>query len=311
MIAKITQGTNFGGVINYVLNREEAQIIGTKGVRTSDKETMINSFNIQSKLNSIAKPVVHISLNFSARDRDKLTNSTMREIAKQYMDKMGYANTQVLMVRHNDREHPHVHMILNRIDFDGKRISDQNERIRNVKICKELSMKYELYISRGKENVKRHRLREPDKIKYEIYDSIKSVVKECRNWKELEQKLLLGGITMEFKTKSGTLFPQGVKFAKGGCMYNGSKIDRRFSYTKLDAYLSRDRTQKRSITTTATTARQTTRTTTHSMARSSVLTNISRMLNSGGCVSSRSKEERERDEDEENQKRSPQYTMGR
>ena len=231
MIAKITQGSNFKGVINYVLNREEAEIVEAIGIRYNNKSATINSFEIQSKLNSIAKPVAHISLNFSSKDREKLTTSKMREIAHDYLGKMGYSNTQVLIVRHSDREHPHIHMILNRIDFDGKRISDQNERIRNVKICKELSLKHSLYIANGKENVKRHRLREPDKIKYEIYDSIKSVVSRCSNWTEFELKLRLSGITMEFKMKSGTLFPQGVRFAKDGYVFNCSKIDRSFRFT--------------------------------------------------------------------------------
>jgi hypothetical protein len=41
----------------------------------------------------------------------------------------------------------------------------------------ELTRKYGLYIANGKENVKRCRLKEPDRTKYEIYDVIKAVLK--------------------------------------------------------------------------------------------------------------------------------------
>ena len=34
----------------------------------------------------------------------------------------------------------------------------------------------------GKENVKRHRLKEPDKSKYEIYDALRTILPLCQNW---------------------------------------------------------------------------------------------------------------------------------
>ena len=133
----------------------------------------------------MSKPVAHISLSFSAQDKDELTTQKMVQIALGYMQKMGYGNTQFIIARHHDTDHPHIHLVLNRINYDGKRISDQNERIRSTKICKELTEKYGLYFAKGKENVKEHRLREPDKTKYEIYNIIKSEVSKCGNWQEL------------------------------------------------------------------------------------------------------------------------------
>lgn len=56
----------------------------------------------------------------------------MAEIALEYMNKIGYGNTQFLIVRHHDTDHPHIHLVLNRIDYDGNRISDRNERIRST-----------------------------------------------------------------------------------------------------------------------------------------------------------------------------------
>jgi len=107
----------------------------------------------------ISKPVAHISLNFSAQDKERLTDAIMAGIAVEYLKKMGYGNTQYIIARHSDREHPHIHLVINRIDNDGKRISDKNEKFRSTKVCMELTQKYGLYIAQGKENVKRHRLK--------------------------------------------------------------------------------------------------------------------------------------------------------
>ena len=240
MMAKIVQGSCFRGVVNYVLNRDEAHTIATKGIRNTNKDAMINSFEIQSKLNPITKSVAHISLNFSTQDKDKLTDKVMAEIADEYLKKMGYGNTQVLMVRHEDKKHPHVHMILNRIDFNGKRISDQNERLRSTKICKDLTLKYGLYMSSGKENVNRNRLREPDKTKYMIYDSLVKNVPLSKSWKELQQRLKAEDIEIGFKTKGSTSQIEGVRFTANNITFNGSKVDKQFSYSKIDFTLKQN-----------------------------------------------------------------------
>lgn len=234
MMAKIVQGNSFSGAVNYVLNRKEADIIATKGVRNIDKDSIIRSFETQARLGNIGKPVAHISLDFSAQDRDKLTNQKMIEVAQEYMTKMGYGNTQVLIVRHTDRDHPHVHLIMNRIDFDGKRISDQNERIRNTKICKALTLKHDLYISSGKENVKREQLREPDATKYKIYDALVKHVPQSRSWEELQRRLKVEGIEVGFKTKGSTSQVEGVRFTMNNLSFNGYKVDKQFSYSKID-----------------------------------------------------------------------------
>lgn len=234
MMAKIVQGRGFKGVLNYVLDKNKAELIGADGLRFKDRNSVVQSFITQSSLNPISKPVAHISLDFSAQDMEILTNQKMVEIAGEYLQKMGYGNTQVLIVRHNDTDHPHLHMVLNRIDYDGKRISDQNERIRSTKVCKELTVKHGLYFAKGKENVKEYRLREPDKTKYEIYNTLKSALPMCKNWQELAAILAKEGISIEFKTKGSTEQVEGVKFSKNGYSFSGSKVDKQFSFSKID-----------------------------------------------------------------------------
>ena len=69
MMAKIVQGRGFKGVINYVLDKDKAQLLYSEGIRTKDKESIIRSFIAQSQMNPISKPVAHISLNFSVQDK--------------------------------------------------------------------------------------------------------------------------------------------------------------------------------------------------------------------------------------------------
>ena len=247
MIAKIIKGSNFKGVVSYILDKEKgAKILVCDGLFADSKGTIAGSFEAQARMNSkVTKPVGHIALAFSKEDEHRLTDREMAGIALEYLKKMGITDTQFLIVRHFDKEHPHVHIAFNRIANDGRTISDRNERIRSTRICKELTRKYRLYFADSKEQVKRHRLKEPDKTKYELYSILKSEVARCRNWRQLMVNMEKQGVEVRFKYKGSSDEVQGVVFSKNGYSFSGSKIDRRFSYAKIDVALERNRRTER------------------------------------------------------------------
>lgn len=246
-MAKIVKGSDFKGVVDYILDKNKGtKTVACDGLFMENKDTIAMSFNVQSQMNiKVAKPVGHIALSFSKEDEPHLTDRVMAGIALDYMERMGIWNTQYLIARHFDKEHPHVHIAYNRINNDGNTISDRNERLRSTRICKELTLKYGLYMSNGKENVKRNRLKEPDKTKYELYDILKTEVGRCGNWDVLVANLKRKGVEVRFKHKGQTDEVQGVIFTKNGYRFNGSKVDRRFSYSKIDAALQRNRNEER------------------------------------------------------------------
>lgn len=242
MIAKIMKGAGFKGVINYILDpKKGTELIDSSGVRTDNISHIIQSFIDQTNLNQrVSKVVGHISLSFSTQDSLKLSNEFMTQVAREYMEKMGIKDTQYIIGRHFDKDHPHVHIAFNRIDNHGKTISDKNDRFRSEKICKELTTKYDLYFASGKEKIKEHRLKEPDKTKYEIYQALREKIPKSRNWKSLLAHLRNEGIDVHFKYKGNTQEVQGIIFEKNGYHFNGSKVDRSCSYSKIDFALQQN-----------------------------------------------------------------------
>ena len=247
MIAKIIKGNNFKGVVNYILDKEkDARNLACDGLFAENKETIAGSFEAQARMNPrVTKPVGHIALAFSKEDGHRLTDRAMGGIALEYLNAMGIKDTQILIVRHFDKEHPHVHIAFNRIANDGRTISDRNERIRSTRVCKELTRKYGLYFANGKEQLKRHRLKEPNKTKYELYSILKMEVARCGNWRQLMANLEKQGVDMRFKYRGKSDEVQGVIFSKNCYSFSGSKIDRRFSYSKIDAALNANRHKER------------------------------------------------------------------
>ena len=214
-------------MVSYILDKEKgAKILVCDGLFADSKGTIAGSFEAQARMNSkVTKPVGHIALAFSKEDEHRLTDREMAGIALEYLKKMGITDTQFLIVRHFDKEHPHVHIAFNRIANDGRTISDRNERIRSTRICKEL--------------------KEPDKTKYELYSILKSEVARCGNWRQLMVNMEKQGVEVRFKYKGSSDEVQGVVFSKNGYSFSGSKIDRRFSYSKIDAALNANRHEER------------------------------------------------------------------
>ena len=220
MIGKIRKGRSFGGCIRYVTQKDDAEIIASEGVLLGTAEEMARSFRWQCLLNpDVAKPVGHIAL------------------AGEYLELMGIRNTQFIVVRHHGTDNPHCHIVFNRVDFDGKVISDSNDFRRNEKVTKMLKDKYSLTYSEGKQAVKTEKLHASERVKYEIYRAVKEALRSADTWKEFQNKLLKMGVEMEFKYKENTNEVQGIRFIKNGLSFKGSGIDRSFSWSRLDAAL--------------------------------------------------------------------------
>ena len=84
MIAKIIKGTNFSGVVSYMLSKREGKVkvLQANGVRSSFPNDIAHDFNLQASMRpNVHKPVCHTILSFSTHDSERLTDATMVKIS--------------------------------------------------------------------------------------------------------------------------------------------------------------------------------------------------------------------------------------
>lgn len=242
MIGKIKKGKSFGGCIRYVIGKDNAQIIASDGVLLGNNKEMIDSFNYQCLLNpKIKQPLGHIALSFKPEDTPRLTDEFMAKIVLEYMALMGIKNTQFILVRHHNTDNPHCHLVYNRIDYNGKVISSQNDFKRNEIATKRLKDKYGLTYAEDKSKTNVKRLHDPERVKYEIHNAVKVALKRSRTWWELGNQLQKQGIDMVFKINRRTGKNEGLSFSKEGYTFKASDVSRQFSFSKLNAQLSWDK----------------------------------------------------------------------
>ena len=229
MIAKINPNRTFAVLTEYTNNeKKDARIIAHKDVCIVNNAAIADSFEAQAHANKrIRNPCKHISLSFSPHDAPRMTDNFMAQIAKEYMEKMGICNTQFIVVRHNDKEHPHCHIVYNRVDNDGKTISDNRNYQRSRKIAYDLTVKYGLYIAQKEQDqeVKRNRLKGKDKTRYRMKDKVKAARSSARNWHEFNRELKKRGIQMDIFYHKNRHLIRGISFTDGIRHLTGIKLN--------------------------------------------------------------------------------------
>jgi hypothetical protein len=249
MIGKVMKRAAFKGCVQYVLGKDQAKLLSADGVLLGNTDNIIRSFHTQRLMKpNIKHPVGHISLSYSPDDEKRLTDGAMVTLAKEYMQEMNIKDTQYIIVRHFDNGNPHVHLVYNRIDNNGRVISDKNDRYRNEAVCKKLKDKYGLTYGKGKDKVKQQKLRGNDKIKYQVYNAVKDALSKSTNWNNFELLLKEKEVGLSYKYKGQTDEVQGISFTKNNISFKGSEIDRSFSYSKIDKLLEANaQTQNRNM----------------------------------------------------------------
>ena len=258
MIGKISSGSDFAGCVGYALadkeKNKEARLLYSEGVLDDSPHSIVDGFECQRRMNHrVEKWVGHISLSYSPEDSARLSDEAMVKLAHEYMAKMGIRNTQYIITRHLDKEHPHCHIVYNRVDNDGKCISDSNERLRNKEVCKELKRKYGLTFGKGKDNVKTERLRGRSKTRQEIYLAVQAAKKTAKDWTTFQRELAKSGISVRKKFRRSSTEVEGLSYIKDDRRFKASQVDRdgKCSYNSICIALDRNKNVRPQSVTTA------------------------------------------------------------
>jgi hypothetical protein len=138
MIQKISSpGAGFRGALNYVLAaRKDPELIGGNMAGETARELAAEFGHGRERNPAVGKPVFHASL--TAAPTDRLLEADWRRLAEAYLQRLGYGDSQWVLVRHHDTEHDHVHIVANRVNGQGKRVPDFQERKRGEAMVREL-----------------------------------------------------------------------------------------------------------------------------------------------------------------------------
>ena len=191
MIAKISATENLGGAIGYnfkKVEKGEASILLAQGLY-QNKEGTYTMAEVFTDMQAVIpekcrtkKMVFHCSLN--PHPDEKLSNETLTQIAREYMETLGYGKQPSIVFKHNDIAREHIHIVSLRVDSEGKKINDKFEKRRSKQITDTLERKYNLIPSSkvsNKEEVETPKVDISKKnIKEQVASALRMVLKHYK-----------------------------------------------------------------------------------------------------------------------------------
>ena len=270
MVANIRSGSSPGGALRYnkeKVDRDEAEVLlWQKMLEPFDKygrmdvDACMESFRPYLEANRrTTNTVFHASLNPSPEDR--LTDDQLRDIAQEYMERMGYGKQPYIVFKHKDIDREHLHIVSLRVDEQGRKISDSHEYDRSMSVLRELERKYDLHPSiKGQEQTDTPDLRKVNYKAGNVKQQLSSVIRSClRNYKcssygEFRTLLELFNVSVEERTGTidgrnyagviyGALTDDGYGI---GTPFKSSRIGKDVGYKALQKYygMSKDNQKK-------------------------------------------------------------------
>ena len=151
MIAKISATENLGRALGYNFKKVEkgeanillaAELYQSKEGRYTMEDVLADMEALIPKNCRTKKTVFHCSLN--PHPDDKISDEQLVQVAREYMEALGYGKQPYIVFKHSDIAREHIHIVSLRINGEGKKINDKFEKRRSKKITDTLERKYNL-----------------------------------------------------------------------------------------------------------------------------------------------------------------------
>lgn len=243
MIAKGKAVSHGKTVIEYVLRDKKMGSFIEKNLLTSENaRDILQEMKWMQQHNSRCKnKFLRFEIGFAPRDKDKLTNLQLYDIAINFAKKMGLENHQWFAVTHKDTDNLHIHLIANRIGINGKVYQTDFVSNRASRTAEEISREMGLTIANQVEAKKRYQHPKADKTRETKKDEVRKIAyrllgEKVGNGKEaflnFTGKLQQHGINIEtMRNKQNTAY--GFRFLYQGETFKASEIGREFGYRSL------------------------------------------------------------------------------
>lgn len=258
MTANMIKGKGFRGALRYNLEKvakNVAEVLDHSFVEVSEKIILKEVQMVKVMRPNLQKFFYHTSINFPPTE--DLTNATMIQIGQEYLRDSGFTQHQYIMFRHHDANHPHLHILVNRIGYDGKVLSDSNDFARCEGILRRLEKKYnlaEVISSRQareramtKNEMEMMKRTNDPSVKMWLQATIKKALEDNAGMttQEFISALESKGINLLFNQAS-TGYVSGVSYGYEGFLVTGNKLGNDFKWTTIKNTINyiqeRDRT---------------------------------------------------------------------
>lgn len=253
MIINATTGQGFRGVLSYVEKEHEKNLTPEQRPEILEENNIYgNSQEKAQQMRFVAdgnshssRPVLHVTVSFDEKEklsqeqRDKVLNDVVKEFGATK------ENNQYQIVKHNDTNNEHYHIVINKVGFDGQNINTSYVKNKCQVVADKLEQKHDLQRVKGRTVVydptkekgyrfttkaernqglkaPRDRQRGVREKKTYIQQEVNKSLSNSKNLDELKSKLAAKGIETKYTHNKNGL--SGVSFKYQNQAVKGSEV---------------------------------------------------------------------------------------
>jgi len=244
MIAKAVKGKGFRGALEYDLTKEAGRVINTNMTGRGARELAAEFGEIRKLRPGLSKAVLHVSL--SAAPGEHLADSDWIKIGERYLDGMGLNRNQYVITRHTDTDHEHIHILANRIQFDGVVTSDSHDYRRQEILMRaierdlglrQVAMSFETERRAATKGEIEEGLRTGrPSTRLQLQQLCDAAAKDCGDFATYAARLESAGVNLVPVTQLDDSKLSGLSYLLDGVVMKGSDLGKRYSPSGLAKY---------------------------------------------------------------------------
>lgn len=241
MIAKAVKGRGFRGALEYDLGKEQGRVIDTNMNGSTPRDLATEFGEIRKLRPALGKAVLHVSL--SAAPGEHLTDTRWVEIGRRYLQGMGLDRNQYIVTRHTDTHHEHVHLLANRIQFDGAVTSDSHDYRRQEVLMRAIERDLGLRQVGLSENCERRAATKGEieeglrtgraSTRQQLQQLCDAAMTDCPGFAAYATRLEATGVELVPVTQLDGAKLSGVSYRLDGVTMKGSDLGKRYSPSGL------------------------------------------------------------------------------
>jgi hypothetical protein len=255
MTADQVKGKGFRGALRYNLQKIDsgvAKILDMTFTSGKEESIMREVALVRMLRPNLQKYFYHTSLNFPPNEN--LGDEQMNIIANEYLNNMGFDQHQYVIFRHFDADHPHLHILVNRIGYDGKVVSDSKDYQRSEQVLRRLEKKHgltEVISSRQaqeramtKNELEMMKRTDEPSVKMKLQVIIKKVLEQKPNAERFISQLEAQGINVLFN-QANTGFVSGISYGYERMQFKGAHLGNAYKWQAIKNAISYEQERDR------------------------------------------------------------------
>jgi hypothetical protein len=255
MTADQVKGKGFRGALMYNLNKVntgKAEVLNMSFAELKERSIMEEIKMVRMQRPNLAKYFYHTSLNFPPYEN--LGNEQMNIIANEYLNNMGFDQHQYLIFRHYDADHPHLHILVNRIGYDGSVVTDSKDYKRSEAVLRKLEKQHGLTeVTSSKQAQERAMTKnelemmkrtDSPSVKMKLQVILKEVLSKRVTTEQFISQLEAKSINIRFNQAS-TGFISGISYGFEGMQFKGQHLGNSYKWSSVKNSISYEQERDR------------------------------------------------------------------